>query len=81
MMSSNDEERLEQWRDTWMEVAKVGCTKITKDMAITHLKNNAQGPISNELAKSLRAQMDVNADGLIDFHEFARACEKLRVAD
>ena len=50
-------------------------------MAITHLKNNAQGPISNELAKSLRAQMDVNADGLIDFHEFARACEKLRVAD
>ena len=51
--------------------------KISKEQAIECLKDNAQGPLSPAIVQALKKQMDINADGQIDYHEFARACEKI----
>ena len=77
-MNVSDETKLEKnWRQQWNITAGHGQDKITKDDAIENLKQAVREPMSPGLVRSLHTQMDVNGDGQIDFHEFARACDKV----
>ena len=75
--TTHDETRFEQWRPTWRQKATAGQDKIDKQEAIDCLKDNARQPLSPGMVRALQQQMDVNCDGLIDFNEFSRACDKI----
>eukprot|EP00354_Favella_ehrenbergii_P011402 CAMPEP_0170459542 /NCGR_PEP_ID=MMETSP0123-20130129/6192_1 /TAXON_ID=182087 /ORGANISM="Favella ehrenbergii, Strain Fehren 1" /LENGTH=54 /DNA_ID=CAMNT_0010724155 /DNA_START=339 /DNA_END=503 /DNA_ORIENTATION=- len=53
-MTTSDEQRLEQWRDTWNQMSANEEDKITKEDAIECIKQNAQEPLSRGLIKALR---------------------------
>ena len=64
------------WRGLWHEVANQQ-QFISKYDAVEQIKKNAQEQLSPSLIKALKAQIDVNGDGQIGYHEFARACDKI----
>ena len=79
MMTTSDGQRLEQWRDTWLTKANSADEKISIEDAVDCLRENARQKLSAAIIRGLKTQMDVNADGMIEFFEFARACEKILV--
>lgn len=76
-MTDQDKERLEVWRQQWNKTATMDQDKITKEDAIDNMRMAIKEPMSPGLVRSLQTQMDVNGDGMIDFLEFARACDKV----
>ena len=76
-LNSNEETKLEVWRDQWRKTARRGEDTISKEDAIDNIKEQVREPMSPGLIRSLQTQMDINGDGMIDFHEYARACEKV----